>query len=270
VAGWFASSKAGLKTRLERIETLKRPTERENAFRSLFNNNSSVDEICEADFLAIPVKSTEERRRIMIGLQNVMDPDISAVTKSPDRIRLLEKCLDLMAVGWLTPSECEWIFRDAGDSLVFEQWELVQRKKWDLPENGYKVIRDQIIKNMAAGDPEQAIRILVSDVPDKQRYPFLAIVYRKMHEDAPGTTVQTVEALFPAMDDTTRQQLSECVIREAFRSGELELAKEWMARISNGKLRVEFVEAYASAMERRKQDMEKGPHAPDAKDPRAD
>ena len=204
----------------------------------------------------------------MIGLQNVVGQDINDITKASEKIRLLEKCLDLMAVGWMSWNECEWIFRDAGDSLAFEQWKLVQSKKWDLPEKGYKMIRDQIIKNMAASDPERAIRTLVSEVPAKQRYPFLNIVYRKMLEDAPGSTLQTIESLFPEMDDITRQQLSECVIREALSSGELELAKEWMSRISNGKQRVEFAEAYASAMERRKQDMKKGLHPPDAKEPR--
>ena len=75
----------------------------------------------------------------------------------------------------MSSSEGQSIFQFAGDRNAFEQWDLIQRKKWDLPANGYKMIRDQIIKNMASADPERAIRALISSVRTKDRYPLLAI-----------------------------------------------------------------------------------------------
>ncbi|MCB1130549.1 MAG: serine/threonine protein kinase [Verrucomicrobiae bacterium] len=90
VAGWFASCKVGLNERLKRIETLRNSTERKHAFRILFNHNTSVDEICRTDFIAIPVKSNEERRMILYGLHNVVNPDSNPVMKTEDGIRLLD------------------------------------------------------------------------------------------------------------------------------------------------------------------------------------
>jgi hypothetical protein len=175
-----------------------------------------------------------------------------------DNLKLLRKGLALAAEGWLSASDAGYLFSTVGDQGAFAQWEMLEGAKWDLPKDSYDKIREVVIKNMASEDPERAIRTLVEQIPVKQRYPNLAAVYKKMHEDAPGTCVAKVRDLLPEFDERTAEQLSECVIREALQAGELELAKKWMGKITNGKLRVEFAERYASALERRKQDLEKG------------
>lgn len=265
VAGWFNSSKPSLDTKMKRLERLSDPSDRETAMAVLFDG-SDIDEICALDFNTLIPKSTIERQRVFLSLYRTLE--LQTFRKnSEDTTKLLRKCLDLAAGGWLDASEAVRIFQAVGDSGSFAQWELLEGMKWELPKKSYESIQEAVVRNMAAEDPERAIRTLVKMVPLKQRYPMLSKVYKKMCEDAPGTSVEKVRALLPTVDSDTVEQLSQCVIRGLFLSGELELAKEWMPRISNVKLQLELAEGYASALERRKQDLEKGIENPDSTRP---
>lgn len=266
VAAWFISSKESLDARMNRIEQLSDPSERENAFSCLFRDGSSIDEICAFDFNKLIPKSAAERQRLISSLRGIAYQTHSNKT-AEDMTRFFRKCLDLASEGWLNPTEAEHIFRAAEGGNSFPQWKIVEDMKWHLPKNSYDRIREVVIKNMAAEDPERAIRMLVETIPLKQRYSMLSQVYGKMREDAPDTCVEKVRALLPEFDPDTIEQLSTCVIRGALQSGELELAKEWMPRTSNQKLRMELADAYASALERRKKELEKGLNNPDASTP---
>ena len=216
-----------------------------------------IDEICALEFNTLIPKSTVERQRVFLSLYRTLQTQTFR-ENSEDTTKLLRKCLELAANGWLSTSEAAQLFSTAGDRGSFTQWEIVEGMKWDLPKNSYERVREAIVKNMAAEDPERAIRTLVVKVPLKQRQPMLSKVYQKMREDAPGTCVAKVRALLPEFDPETIEQLSTCVIRGALQTGELEVAKEWMPRISNVKLRLELADGYASALEQRKKDLGKG------------
>lgn len=170
----------------------------------------------------------------------------------------MRKCIDLTSSGWLSPIESEQMFDAAGERVAFELWEMVQPEKWNLPKAGYEKIQDAVVRNMASADPEKAIRTLVSTVPTKSRHSLLSIVYKKMHEDAPGTCVAKVEALLPEMDEATGQQLIECVARTALESKDLVLAKQWIERLTNRWKRKDIGEAYATALTRRNDELKKG------------
>jgi hypothetical protein len=267
VEAWFSSSKASLDAKMKRIERLSDPSDRESALTCLFQGGSGIDEICALDFNQLIPKSTVERQRVFASLLRRLYNQPSLATTSEDTTKLLRKCLDLTAEGWLDPSEAGRIFHAAGDRESFAQWEMSEGMKWNLPKNSYERIQEAVVQNMAAEDPVRAIRTLVKSVPLKQRYPMLSKTYEKMREDAPGTSVEKVRALLPEFDPKTGEQLSQCVIRGAFLSGDLELVKAWIPRIANVKLRAEFTEGYTSALGRRKEDMEKGLDNPDSTRP---
>ena len=268
VEAWFNSSKASLDAKMKRLERLTDPTDRENAMEFLFQGGSSVDEICALDFNNLISKSTVERQRLFVSLCRRLQDYPTLAKTSEDTTKLLRKCLNLTAEGWLDPSEAGRIFQAAGDSGSFDQWQMLEGIKWNLPKNSYERIQEAIVQNMAGEDPERAIRTLVKTIPLKQRYSMLTKVYQKMREDAPGTSVEKVRALLPEFDPGTVEQLSHCVINGAFLSGELELAKEWMPRISNAMLRKDLAEGYASALQQRKENLEKGLTNPDTTRPR--
>ena len=256
VAAWFNSSKPSLDTKMKRLERLSDPSDRETAMAVLFDG-SDIDEICALEFNTLIPKSTVERQRVFLSLYRTLQTQTFR-ENSEDTTKLLRKCLELAANGWLSTSEAAQLFSTAGDRGSFTQWEIVEGMKWDLPKNSYERVREAIVKNMAAENPERAIRTLVVKVPLKQRQPMLSNVYQKMREDAPATCVEKVRALLPEFDPETIEQLSTCVIRGALQTGELEVAKEWMPRISNVKLRLELADGYASALEQRKKDLGKG------------
>lgn len=267
VAAWFNSSKEPLVAKMKRIERLSDPGERKNAMMFLFQGGSGIDEICAFDFNKLIPKSTEERQRVVNSLTRRFSDQAPSNKTSENTAKLLRKCLDLAAEGWLNPSEAGQVFRTAGGSSSFTQWDILADKKWDLPKNSYDCIWEAVVSNMASEDPERAIRTLVEKIPLKQRYPVLSKIYQKMRADAPVTCAGKVAALLPEFDSGTVEQLTECVIRGAIQSGELELAKEWMPRTSNQKLRMELADACASALERRRKVLEKGPKSPDASAP---
>lgn len=267
VAAWFASSKESLDQRLMRIETLRNPKERENAMRSLFEN-VSIDEICSLDFNRIITQSTTERQRIFVSLHSKIQHHVDGEKATEEYLKLLRKGLSLAADGWLSASDAGYLFSTVGDQEAFAQWEMIEGVKWDIPKECYDKVREVVIRNMSTENPERAIRTLVEQIPVKHRYPHLAIVYKRMIEDAPGTSVEKVRNLLSEFDERTAEQLSECIIREALQTGELELAKEWMEKITNGKLRVEFTESYASALKRRQQDLRNGLRPPDSTEPK--
>ncbi len=266
VGAWFNSSKPSLDTKMKRLERLSEPSERETAMAVLFNG-SNIDEICALDFNTLIPKSTVERQRVFLSLYGTLEHQ-TFLKSSENTTKLLRKYLDLTANGWLSAPEAVQLFQTAGDRGSFAQWEMVEGMKWNLPKNSYERVREAIVKNMAAEDPERAIRTLVEKIPLKQRHPMLSKVYQKMRGDAPATCVEKVRALLPEFDPETIEQLSTCVIRGALQTGELEVAKEWMPRISNVKLRLELADGYASALERRKQDLEKGLVNPGSTQPR--
>jgi hypothetical protein len=250
-----------------RIETLRNPKERENAMRSLFGN-VSIDEICSLDFNRIITKSTTERQRIFVSLHSKIQHHVDGEKATADYLKLLRKGLSLAADGWLSASDAGYLFSTVGDQEAFAQWEMIEGVKWDIPKECYDKVREVVIRNMATENPERAIRTLVEQIPVKHRYPNLAIVYKRMIEDAPGTSVEKVRNLISEFDERTGEQLTECIIREALQTGELELAKEWMEKITNGKLRLEFTESYASALKRRQQDLRNGLRPPDSTEPK--
>jgi len=220
------------------------------------------------DFNKLNPKSTVKRQRVVTSLYRRLTDQPTLEKASADTTKLLRKCLDLTAEGWLDPSEAGRIFQAAGDRGAFTQWEMLEGMRWNLPKNSYERIREVIIENMAAEDPERAIRTLVKTIPLKQRYPTLTKVYQKMRADAPGTSVEKVRALLPEFDPGTVEQLSQCVIQGAFLSGELELVKEWIPHISNAMVRKDLAEGYASALEQRKKNLEEGLTNPDSARPR--
>lgn len=257
VATWFDSSKESLNVRMKRIERLSDPGERKNALMFLFQGGSGIDEICAFDFNKLIPNSIEERHWVSSSLIKLAYQTPSKKTPE-DIIKLLRKCLELASEGWLNPSEAGQMFQAAEGSSSFAQWEILEDMKWNLPKTSYVRIQEVVIKNMASEDPERAIRMLVESIPRKQRDSMLSKAYQKMREDAPDTCVERVQKLLPEFDPGTVEQLGSFVIRGALQSGDLDLAKEWMPRISNVKLRLELADGYASALERRKKDLQQG------------
>jgi predicted Ser/Thr protein kinase len=258
ISTWFSSSKASLADRLARIGRLRESADRISAFGFLLENQANIDDICKLDFSSLQLMSPEERKQVVSSLLRIAGGSPYSGNLAPDDMRMLRKCLSLTAEGWLSPDEGERIFQYANEHRPFLQWDMLETVKWDFPRNAYDRIRKAILENMAAEDPERTIRILAEKMPLKEQYPFLANVYKKMHEDAPATSQAKVNTLLAELDARTGQLLIECVARTAVQSGELEIASEWMERLTDNFKRKQLDELHTAAAERRKEEMKKG------------
>ena len=254
ISSWFRYCELSPTERMARIGSLNGTEDRKAAMYDIFSY-ADADQLCELDFNSLAFRSPEERTQAERSFINRLE---FTSGNREDRSKLLEKTVELVADAWLNGSTAGSIFAGAGGSDSFAHFDLLERKKPDLPRKDYEGIRDAIIVEMADEDPNRAVRTLVEKVPVKERYGCLAKVYERMRRDAPETCVARIEALLPEFDAPTREQLRECVAREALRAGDLEQVREWTGRISNEKVRRELNESCAGVEERRKQELEKG------------